>query len=247
MRRLAVRVLILAAALTTLAVPVFHVAGPPGWGAIPTASACSNVGCVISSTIPSQIETFVSPITVSATTATFAERATSAQATGPLTLTGSVGFTVYDLRGNNQGWVASLTSSGFSSSLFPFSTIPASALTVSGLPTVAMTCLGPLGPGGANTCGPGRGVTSTVDLSMVPAVAVECPTEAIGEGAYAVSVPLLLTIPNGPPGFQAEKFGSYPASWFGNFTVGIMEGQPVSSFGAYGCPAFGTTTITSTV
>jgi hypothetical protein len=234
-RRLARRALILAAALVTLAVPVFHVTRTPGFSVIPTASACSNVSCVITATNSAQIETFVSPITVTSPAFEFpVERATSAQVMGPLSLTGTVGFTVYDLRGNNQGWVASLTTSGFTNSLFPLSAIPASAFTVRGTPSVTTTCLGPM------ACGKGLGVASTTDLSTVPNVAVECPLEAIGEGVYAVTVPLNLTIPNGPPGFTAEKVASYPGSWLGTFTVGVMEGQPLSSFTAFGCPPFST-------
>lgn len=225
------RALMLACILTVLAVPAF--------GTAERAAACSNPGCVITVTAPGQIESYVSPISVSAVTSTFAERATTSQVSS-LTIPGTLGFTVMDLRGNNEGFVASVTSSNFTSSLFPLLPISNTAIMVSGTPSVTLTCYGPYG------CGDGKGVASSsgTTLDKDPAVAVECPSANIGEGQYAVSVPLQI----GVTGLTAEKFGSYPASYFGTFTVSVAEGQPLASFGAYGCSTTigGTWPITST-
>ena len=241
MRQHFLRTLIVLAALVALGLSPFR-------ATIPHAAACSNEGtagatnggCTISVPISSVIDTYVSPISVSSATATMAERATSAQVHS-LTLAGSLDFTVLDARGNNQGFVASVSSGGFTSSLFPLLPIAGGALTVSGTPDVMLTCYGPYG------CGQGVGLRGSAggSLGAPLAVAAECPAESIGEGQYAVSVPLTLSL----SGLQAEKFGSYPATWFGTFSVSVTEGQDVNSFASYGCPAFstggGTTTTTT--
>lgn len=208
MNRPLFRALILVGALVALAVPVV--------GVTQSASACSNIGCTTSTSIPSQIDTFVSPIRVSMATAFFTERATSKQVglTETIELTGTVGFTVLDARGNDQGWTATLMSTGFSSSLFPLLPISGDAVTVSGLPSVTMICYGPF------ACSPGIGIMPTAGLGTPQPVAGECFLESMGEGQYAVTVPLVVTVKD----LQAEKLGSYPASWFGNFVVSVNEG-----------------------
>lgn len=227
-----VRALMLACILTVLSVPAF--------GTVQRAAACSNPGCVITVTSPGQIDTYVSPISVSAVTSTFAERATTSQVPS-LTIPGTLGFTVMDLRGNNQGFIASVTSSSFTSSLFPLLPISNTAVLVAGTPSVTLTCYGPY------SCAPGQGVASSAGstLDKDPAVAVECPIASIGEGQYAVSVPLKI----GVDGLTAEKLGSYPASYYGTFTVSIAEGQPLATFSGYGCSTglSATSPITSTL
>jgi len=215
MHRHAFRTLILAGALT-LFVPVFS--------ATHIASACSNPGCTTTTTISGVIDTYVSPISLSLASASIAERATTAQASS-VSLAGSVSFTVLDARGNNEGWIASLVANGFSSSLFPLLPIAGSSLTVTATPTVVLTCYGPYG------CGPGVGIAPAAmsNLGTAQPVAAECPIESIGEGSYAVSVPVNVTV----TGLTAEKLGSYPASWFGSFTASVMEGQDPSVFTAY--------------
>lgn len=230
MRRLLLRMIVLVGTLLAVLGPTISGIGPAG-ALISTTSACSNPGCITTTTITSTLDSYVSPITVSATTATFAERATTAQVTS-FSLTGALGFTVLDARGNDQGFVASVSSPGFTSSLFPLLPLTGSSLKVSGMPVVTMTCFGPF------ACGSGVGLAPAPGSNLAPpgtAVAAECPLQSMGEGAYAVSVPLSLTA----TGLAAEKLGSYPASWLGSFTVSIMEGQPIGSFRAFGCPAFG--------
>jgi len=206
MHRHTIRTLILAAALTALVVPVFSAAQ--------SASACSNPACTTTTTISGVIDTYVSPIQLSLASATIAERATSAQA-AVVSLDGNVSFTVLDARGNNQGWVASLQANGFSSSLFPLLPIAGSSIIVTATPMVVLTCYGPF------SCGMGRGIAPAVgsNLGSAQPVAVECPIESIGEGSYAVSVPVNVTV----TGLTAEKLGSYPASWFGSFTASVVE------------------------
>jgi len=216
MHRHAFRTLILAATLTALAVPAFSAAQ--------SAAACSNPGCTTTTTITGVIDTYVSPISLSLASATIAERATTAQAAS-VSLDGNVSFTVLDARGNNEGWIASLQANGFSSSLFPLLPIAGSSLMVTGTPGVVLTCYGPYG------CGPGVGIAPAAlsNLGTAQPVAAECPIESIGEGSYAVSVPVNVTV----TGLTAEKLGSYPASWFGSFTASVMEGQDPSVFTAY--------------
>jgi hypothetical protein len=216
MHRHAFRTLIVAAALTALVVPVFS--------ATHSASACSNPGCTTTTTISGVIDTYVSPISLSQASATISERATTAQ-TPVVSLSGTVYFTVLDARGNNEGWIAYLLANGFSSSLFPLLPIPGSDVTVTATPGNLLTCYGPY------SCGRGVGILPSSNLGLNPAVAAECPIEAIGEGSYAISVPINVTV----TGLTAEKLGSYPASWFGSFTASVIEGQDPSVFPPLGC------------
>jgi hypothetical protein len=224
MRRHLVKSVALAGALVTLTIPAFNM--------VHGVSACSNPGCTTTTVIAGTIETFVSPITVTAAVATFQERATSAQTT-TIVLTGSVGFTVGDFRGNNQGWIATLTSNGFRSSLIS-PTITAANISVAPPgPTVTLTCFTLQ----SLVCAPGRGVAASIGatLDTSPAVAVECPFESIGFGSYAVFVPIRVNI----TGLTAELFGSLPVSWLGSFTVSVTEGQDPTTFAAaFGCPVF---------
>jgi hypothetical protein len=196
------------------------------FGTAQTAMACSNAGCVTTVTSPSQIDTYVSPISVTAVTSTFTERATTSQVPS-VSIPGSLGFTVMDARGNNQGFVASVTSSAFTSSLFPLLPISNTAILVSAVPIVTSVCYGPY------NCGAGEGLGTSVGASLGsdPPVAIECPVASMGEGQYAVTVPLSLTV----TGLTAEKLGSYPASYAGSFTVSVAEGQPLSTYAGYGC------------
>lgn len=213
------RAVVVSGALVALSVPALNAA---------QVSACSNPGCTTTTTISGVIDTYVSPIQLSQASATIAERATTAQV-ATVSLAGNVAFTVLDARGNNQGFVAMLQANGFSSSLFPLLPIPGSAVTVTALPAVVLTAYGPM------ASGPGLGVLPTANLGTPQTVAVECPIEAIGEGSYAISVPINVTV----TGLTAEKLGSYPASWFGSFTASVVEGQDVGSFGTFGCAPFG--------
>jgi len=218
MHQHAFRTLILAGALA-LCVPAFS--------ATHIASACSNPDCTTTTTISGVIDTYVSPISLSLASATIDERATSAQAAA-ITLAGDVDFTVLDARGNNQGWIAYLQANGFSSSLFPLLPIGGDSVTVSGTPENDLTCYGPY------ACGPGVPIVPAFSLGTPQPVAAECPIESIGEGSYAISVPISVSV----TGLTAEKLGSYPASWFGSFTASVVEGQDPSVFPPLGCGPF---------
>src|SRR5581483_3293556 len=117
-------------------------------------------------------------------TAAFAEMATQAEPApgSTITVTGSLGFTVYDLRGNNQGWVAYLSCTGASSgspcmtsSLAPSGNgaqIGASQFTVAGPATVQTI------PFFGQSFGPGYPIDSTGGtLATMQPVAEECPVE----------------------------------------------------------------------
>jgi hypothetical protein len=214
------RVLALAGTLVALSAPfVQHSAQE--------VAACSNPGCVVTATTPAQIDSYVSPLSVTSVTATFTERATSAQ-TQAVTIPGTFSFTVLDGRGNNQGFVAAVTASPFTSSLFPLLPISNTAILVSAPPTVVNVCYGPA------SCGMPMAIGASVgkDMSTNPSVAAECPSGSMGEGQYAVTVPISV----GVSGLTAEELGSYPASYSGTFTVSVTEGQPLATFSTYGCP-----------
>lgn len=225
-----IRAFALACAILALSVPLMQTSTH-------IAAACSNPGCVVTATTPAQIDSYVSPLSVTAVTTTFFERQTTAQ-TQAVTIPGSLSFTVMDARGNNEGFIASITASTFTSSLFPLLPISNTAILVTAAPTVSPMCYGPY------SCGVAVGVTTSLgqNLGMSPAVAAECPASSMGEGQYAVTVPLSLQV----TGLTAEKLGSYPASYSGTFTVSVMEGQPPSAYTALGCPASSTISAPST-
>jgi hypothetical protein len=216
-----------AGALVALAVPV--VSG--------SASACSNAGCSITITGGSTFDTYISPLTATIGTSAFNEMATTAEPApgSTITVTGSLGFTVYDLRGNNQGWVAYLSCTGASSgaacmtsSLAPSGNgaqIGASQFSIAGPATVQTI------PFFGQSFGPGVGLDATGGtLDTMQAVAGECPVEGIGQGIYNVSVPLNLVL----TGLQVE-YVTLPVSWTGNFDLTIIEGPASGGVPATGC------------
>jgi hypothetical protein len=150
-------------------------------------------------------------------------------------LNGSVSFTVSDLRGNNQGWVAYLSCAGAStgqpcitSSLAPSGNgaqIMANQVAIAGLATVSLT------PFFGQSFGPGIAINSTgKTLDTMQPVAGECPVEGIGQGIYNVSVPLSATL----TGLQTE-YVTLPVSWTGNLDLTIIEGPSAGGIPASGC------------
>lgn len=231
MRRHALRSLVLAGALVALAVPVFSMTN--------TASACSQAGglCSVTITGSSTWDTFISPLTATIGTAVFAESATAAELPpgSTATVSGSLGFTVYDLRGNNQGFVAYLQCTGattgapcMTSSLAPSGNgaqIGASQFAIAGAASVQTI------PFFGQSFGTGVSVASTGGtLDIMQPVAGECPVEGIGQTIYNVTVPLRLTL----TGLQVEYL-TLPVSWTGNFDLTVMEGPQPGGVPSTGC------------
>lgn len=236
MRSKLFRALALAGALTALSIPVAsatHVA------ACSTGSTCST-----SSSGTGSLDSFVSPLSVSSPTSNI-ERPTSAQTTA-ITLTGYVGFSVTDPRGNDQGFAVSLSTSGYSSSLVS-TDVSASDVSVVGTPSVDLTCF----TREALVCAPAMGyydpsaqsesldtTSSSLGTFDGPIVAVQCPLESIGFGVYSVMVPIQVSM----TGMTAELFGSLPFSYDATYTATVYEGglgnsaNPFS-FVSLGCPS----------
>jgi len=218
MRRNAFRALVVAGAVMALSLPVLTAPN--------SASACSNAGCSITITGSSTWDVFISPLTATIGTAVFNEVATAAEL--PLTATvvipGSLGFTVFDLRGNNEGFIAYLSCTGaaaglpcMTSSKSPVGNgaqIGAGQFTIAGAATVTTIPFFGDGVGvGVNLATPGS------SLAAMEPVAGECPAQVIGQGIYNVTVPLNMTL----SGLQVE-FLTLPVSWTGNFDLTIVEG-----------------------
>jgi len=220
MHRTLVRWVILASALVVLVVPAvnapFPIAGLPGPSA---ASACSNPGCVITGTVTGAIDTYYSPITLSVTSLVIAEHPLAGQPTGALTLPGTLSLSINDRRGNNQGFVVSVSSGGFATRLSS-TTIPGSAVAVNGVNATTAACLG-VGSMLCSSIIPLVGAYGKT-LENPVAVAAECPTANIGMGLYNVGVNLNV----GLNGTTAEVFGFAPASWYGTFNVMVDESAP---------------------
>jgi hypothetical protein len=220
MRRHALRALVLAGALTALAVPAFSMTA--------SANTCpGSPGCTGSST--GVIDTYFSPPVVTVSTAVFSETTNAGEVT--YMVPGSIAVTVNDLTNNNQGFVLSLASTNWTTSLSS-TFIPAGDLTLNGPATVDTTsCVYTVGGG----CGPVTPVSDTVGAPLTPPGApfvVQCPTEEEGSGLYSIRQPLLLTIPVDSP--EDILFGNHDISWYGTFIVSLTQGI---DFSAYGCPS----------
>jgi hypothetical protein len=217
MRRHALRALVLAGALTAFAVPALSMTA--------SANTCpGSPGCTGSST--GVIDTYFSPPVVSVNTAVFSETANAGEVT--YYVPGQISLTVNDLTNNNQGFVLSLASSNWTTSLSS-TFIPASDFTLNGPAMIDTTsCVYTVGGG----CGPVTPVSDTVGvpLSSPAPFAVQCPTEQEGSGLYSITQPLLLTIPVDSP--EDLLFGNHDISWYGTFTVSLTQGI---DFSTYGC------------
>lgn len=210
MRRQALRALVLIGALGALSVPVFS--------ATQSASACSNPGCVIGVPIGGvPIDTFYSPITITASAAWFDETQLRGEPhPAAVSVPGGVTLSVADWRGNNQGWDAFLGSSGISGP--NGNTFPASALAVTGVSAADTGCMGLYAPTCSSAVPNASAIGATLDTS--PVVAYACPVVGMGFGTHDVGANLSLNL----TGTAAELFASAPASWYTNLTVSVEEG-----------------------
>lgn len=175
------------------------------------------------------------PIYVTAVGATFSELSLSSDAS-TVTQTGMLTFTVSDQSGLNPGWVARASSTDFSANGTVL-TIPASDLSVTGLPVLSVACSG--------VCGAGQPVPSSVGATFDtnPAVAVECPAPASGTGTYTVSVPFQLTA----TGTAAQLLQDSALTFVNSFSVSLTIGADAGDYSAYGCGSSGTDTTPPTV
>ena len=210
MRRYALRAMVLAGALTALSVPVFS--------ATQQASACSNPGCVVGVPIGGvPIDTFYSPITITASAAWFDETQLSGEPhPAAVSVPGGLTLSVADWRGNNQGWDAYISSSGVSGP--NGNAFPASALAVTGVSAADTGCMGLYSPMCSSATANSGAIGATLDTS--PVLAYACPVVGMGFGTHDVGANLSLNL----SGTAAELFASPPASWYANFTVSVEEG-----------------------
>jgi hypothetical protein len=203
-----------------------------------SSSSSSAGGTTTTVTTGSSFDTFISPLTATLGTITFNELPTSAELplSATATLYGTVTFTVYDLRGNNQGWVAYLACQNagsaapcMTSSLAPSGNgaqITANQFAVAGLASVQTV------PLFGDAFGPGIAIDSTGKTLDTPQpVAGACPVEGIGQAIYKVSVPIKVTL----TGLQLE-FLTLPVSWTSNLAVSIIEGPAAGGVPTSGCP-----------
>ena len=229
--RYAFRTLILVGALVALSVPVSSV--------IHSASACSNPGCTTKRTGNGTIDTYFSPLEVGTPIIVCKElRLNGEHHNDNYYSSCYLTFTTLDPRGNNQGFVVSVSSGGFSSSLAfdsatgKFVNIPAGALTFVQADAVLTHCYGIFF---GLACENVKAVTGnygrTLSSSSLP-VLVACPANASGKGQWANHVRLNLTVPDAGVGLI---FGEDALSWTGNFTVTLSEGPTIDFAGTYKC------------
>jgi len=213
MRTHLIRKLALVGALTVMAFPVFN--------ATHRASACAPANCIVQITGGSGLDFYISPLTATFNSLEFTEIQTNREpaSTQTVTTTGSVGFTVFDLRGNNQGYTAYLdcpSTQCFSSQLAPLG-IPDTSVTVAaGSTTTAFRFYGHgVGPGvGAPASSTGQSMRNFVEVGG------ECQVDDIGQGFYTHRVPLNVTL-----AYPYNEYGTLPVSFTGLFRVTIVENQ----------------------
>ena len=226
----AFRTLILAGALVALSVPVFSVTH--------SVSACSNSGCSISSTGSGTIDVYFSPLAVGAPTIVCDEVQLSGEHNNYFSGC-DLTFHTLDPRGNNDGFVVSVSSDGFSNSLaFDSATgqhvkIPAGDLTFAEADAVLTHCFGVFPSVACEdvTAVTGKYGSTLSSTSSLP-VLVGCPKEAIGKGRWQNHVRFNLTVPDKDVGLI---FGEDALSWTGDFTVTLSEGPSIDFVGTFGC------------
>jgi hypothetical protein len=219
-RHCVLRVVVLAGVLATLALPTATLSLPGGFQAPQTASACSNPGCVITGTVTGDIDTYYSPITLSVTSVVIAEHQLSGQPVSSVSvIPGTLSISINDRRGNNEGFVVSVSSNGFSTGLST-TTIPPSSVTVSNVSSTLAACLGV----GNIACAPVIALATSYGKSLDSpvSIAAQCPSANIGMGLYNIGVGLNV----GLSGSTAEVFDFAPASWSGSFNVAVDESLP---------------------
>jgi hypothetical protein len=223
------RMLILAGALVALSVPVFSVTH--------IASACSNPDCRTWATGSGTIDSYFSPLEVDPPTIVCDELELSGEQryySSYCDLT----FTTLDPRGNNEGFLVSVSSHGFWNNLAYDSAtgksvnIPARDLSFEEADATLTHCYGLTStvacePVGALTSNYGRSLSS----APLP-VLVACPSDTTGKGQWANHLGLKLAVPDAGVGLI---FGADALSWYGDFTVTLSEGPSIDYAHIYGC------------
>jgi hypothetical protein len=212
------RLVVLAGVLAALAVPAATLP-IPGVAALQTVSACSTPSCVITGTVSGAIDTYYSPITLSVTSVVIAEHQLTGQPTTTVSVPGTLSLSINDRRGNNEGFVVSVSSNGFSTRLSS-TMIPPSSITVSNVTSTLAACLGV----GNIACSPVIPLPASYGKSLDSpvSIAAQCPSTSIGMGLYNIGMGLNV----GLSGSTAEVFGFAPASWYGSFNVAVDESLP---------------------
>ena len=223
------RMLILAGALVALSVPVFSVTH--------IASACSNPDCFTQSTGIGTIDSYFSPLEVDPPTIVCDEL----ELKGELRYYSSycdLTFTTLDPRGNNEGFLVSVSSTGFWNKLAYDSAtgspvkIPARYLTFAEADATLTHCYGLTPSVACELVGPLTGYYGR-SLSSTPLpVLVACPSDTTGKGQWANHVRLNLAVPDAGVGLI---FGADALSWYGDFTVTLSEGPSIDYAHSYGC------------
>src|SRR2546425_7473134 len=217
------RTLILAGALVALSVPVFSVTH--------TASACSTgPTCSTSSWGSGTIDSYFSPLEVGDPTIVCDEL----QLKGELRYYNSgcdLTFTTLDPRGNNEGFLVSVSSDGFWNSLAYDSVtgkrvnIPARDLTFAEADATLTHCYGLTSSVACEEVDPVWGNYGSHLSSSTPLpVLVACPADVTGKGRWANHVRLDLTVPDAGVGLI---FGADALSWTGDFMVTLSEGPSI--------------------
>jgi len=228
-RHLAILVAILVLAIPTLTAPM-------------PATACSNPGCSTSSSGTTLLESFFSPLSVSVNSTVCNEFALSGQR--DITVPCFVTYTLHDPRGNNEGFLVLVATSGFTNSLAVDTVtgapvvIPPSDISLTSSNATLTNCFGLRAP--ITTCEIPRPITTSVGM-VIPGtppglpILVGCPTQEVGEGVYAGTITSTVHLPLGTP--ENEVFGKYPLSWSGTFTITVQEGPAVPFVSTFGCSA----------
>jgi hypothetical protein len=221
MRGKLIRSLALAGALVALTLPVANMMQINN-----SASACSNPGCVINVPISGGIETYFSPIAVSATAPSTVELALAGETN--ITVTADLNLSATDWRSNNQGFVLTLLAGGASTNASP-TTIPGSdfyAIT-STATTVGCYGLNPEYCSGIQAADFGTGQNIGPGGNNV--VAAVCRADHfVGNGVYSDSLGFQVRLLKGTP--EGEVAAQYGMSWTYNFTFGALEGDAVTSY-----------------
>ncbi len=219
MRRRFLRSLVVVAALSAMAVPVFNVTH--------SASACSQGqmdsegNCTVTITGGNSFDTYISPLTATLGTTSFGELPTQAELANNATATvsGTVSFSVFDLRGNNQGFDAFLQCDRrcLTSPQFP-SGVPASDFSVSGMPSDDVDLF--LGDATGDESAQDGYLTDPTGQTLDSPVLVggECKISAIGQSIYTDDVPVAMTLR-----FPETHILTLPISYDGNFLLTIQE------------------------
>ncbi len=219
MQRNAIRALFVTAALAAMSLPVFSATSGSGSGLISIARADSNPGGVITGTIPTGIDTYNSPITLTVGNSTILERQATVQPTGPVTLTGgSFSLSIDDPRNNNEGFVVGARANDQTAVIGNGTlTIPGSDFTLTSVNATETSCFGP-GPRGCEMIMPNTAAVGS-NLGTLQTVAYACPVASIAHGMYDVGLGFNVVLPLA----TAEDFNAFNASYNGSFTVSVDE------------------------